>query len=158
MPNQFHRGFLGTAAPLYVDALLFTEIAMGLMLLFGSWLARTRRFKWHAVCQSAIVLLNAAVIGTMMLPAFSSRVLPKVPARLARLPYLISTIHAALGMVAETAGIYVLLVAGTDLLPIKLRFRNYKLRMRITLLLWWLALLFGVATYAVWYTPWLRRL
>lgn len=158
MPNQIHRGFLGTAAPFYADALLTTEIAMGLMLLLGFWLARTRSFKWHAVCQSAVVLLNAALIVFLMLSAFSSRVLPKLPTRLGRMPYLISTVHAALGAVAELTGIYVLLVAGTDLLPIKLRFRNYKLWMRITLLLWWMALLFGLATYAVWYGPWLRWL
>jgi uncharacterized membrane protein YozB (DUF420 family) len=157
MPNQFHRGFLGTAGPFYADTLLTTEIAMGLMLLLGFWLARARKFKWHVVCQTAVVLLNAALIVFLMLPAFRSHVLPKLPARLGRMPYLISTAHAALGTVAESAGIYVLLVAGTDLLPIKLRFRNYKLWMRITLLLWWVALLFGVATYAVWYTQWLRR-
>jgi len=140
---------LGTAAPFYADALLITEIAMGLTLLLGFWLARTGKVKWHAICQTAIVLLNAALIVFLMLPAFSARILPKLPARLDRLPYLISTAHAALGMVSETAGVYVLLVAGTDLLPIKLRFRNYKLGMRITLLLWWVALLFGVATYIV---------
>lgn len=117
MPVDFHRGFLGTAAPLCGDALLFTEIAMGLMLLLGSWLARTRKFKWHAVCQSAIVLLNAAVIVTVMLPAFRTRVVPKLPARLARPHYLISTIHAALGTVAETAGIYVLLSPGPTYFP-----------------------------------------
>ena len=157
-PEHFHQGFLGTCAPLDADAVLITEVAIGLMLLFGFWLARARKFKWHAVCQSSMVLLNAALIVTVMLPAFNARVLPKLPAKLGKIHYLISTAHATLGMLSEAAGVYVLVAAGTEILPQKLRFTNYKLWMRITLLLWWVTLLFGLATYMAWYTPWLRRL
>ena len=64
-----------------------------------------------------MVLLNAAVIVAVMLPAFNARVLPKLPARLGKMHYLISTAHAALGMVSEAVGIYVLVVAGTELPP-----------------------------------------
>jgi len=117
VPDHFHRGILGTGAPLYADAVIITEIAIGLLLLFGFWLARTRKFKWHAVCQTSMVLLNAAVIVTVMLPAFNARVLPKLPERLGKMHYLISTAHAALGMVSEAVGIYVLVVAGTELPP-----------------------------------------
>src|SRR5215470_9258295 len=111
-PEHFHQGFLGTGAPLAADAVLIMEIAIGLMLLFGFWLARARKFKWHAVCQSSMVLLNAALIVTVMLPAFNARVLPKLPARLGKMHYLISSAHAALGMVSESAALYVLVAAG----------------------------------------------
>ncbi|PYT73800.1 MAG: hypothetical protein DMG39_05210 [Acidobacteria bacterium] len=56
-------GFLRTAAPLAADVVLLLEIAMGIGLLAGGWLARTKRFRQHAWCQSVIVLLNLAVIA-----------------------------------------------------------------------------------------------
>lgn len=57
------QGFLGTAAPPYANVTLLLEIAMGVALLIGAFLARRRRFRQHAWCQSVIVLLNLAVIG-----------------------------------------------------------------------------------------------
>jgi uncharacterized membrane protein YozB (DUF420 family) len=50
-------------------------------------------------------------------------------------------------------GLYILLAAGTKLLPQKLRITNYKMWMRSVLALWWLVLLLGLATYARWYVP-----
>ena len=42
---------------------------------------------------------------------------------------------------------------GTKWLPERLRLKRYKLWMRTVLALWWAVILFGVATYARWYTP-----
>ena len=144
-------GFLGTAAPAAADWVLLLEIAMGAGLLAGAWLARKQRFRQHAWCQSAIVLLNLAVIAVMMLPSFRANVFPRIPARLGRAYYALAAAHAALGSVAEIAGLYILLAAGTRLLPEKLRLTRYKLWMRGVLVLWWLVLLLGFATYARWY-------
>jgi hypothetical protein len=58
-----------------------------------------------------------------------------------------------LGTLAELGGLYILLAAGTRLLPPRLRIRNYKLWMRTVLVLWWAVLLLGVATYGRWYIP-----
>lgn len=151
--DHVSRGFLGTAAPLYADVVLLIEIAIALILLFGVWLARQKKFKWHAVCQSAMVLLNAVVILIVMLPAFNARVLPKLPAKFNRPYYLLSTTHAALGIASESVALYIVVAAGTKLLPERLRFKNYKLWMRITLAFWWMTLFFGLATYARWYIP-----
>ena len=60
--------------------------------------------------------------------------------------------HGTLGGFAELFGIYVALVAGTNLLPAKLKFRRWKLWMHFELDLWWLVLLTGVGTYLYWYT------
>jgi uncharacterized membrane protein YozB (DUF420 family) len=53
----------------------------------------------------------------------------------------------AVGSVALLLGIYVVLVAGTPLLPRRFRFSNYKLWMRSLIAIWWVALLLGVLTY-----------
>jgi uncharacterized membrane protein YozB (DUF420 family) len=146
-------GFLGTEAPFYADVTLLVETAMGVGLLIGACLARLGRFRQHAWCQSVIVLLNGVAIVLTMVPSFRSLVLPKIPIRLGRAYYALATSHAALGAIAELAGLYILLAAGTNLLPRRLRISRYKLWMRTVLVLWWVVLLLGLATYARWYVP-----
>jgi Ca2+/H+ antiporter len=78
--NQtWNQGFLGTAAPRYADLVLLLEIAMGLALLAGALLARLRKFRAHAFCQSAIVLLNAVIIALVMRASFRVHVASKIP-------------------------------------------------------------------------------
>ena len=143
--------FLKTEAPRYASVGLLSEIAMGVTLLFGATLARMRRYRLHAYCQSLIVLLNIAVIALVMLPSFREQVLPKLPTRLGRTYYGLATAHAVLGSAAELSGLYVLLSAGTRLLPPRLRITSFKSWMRGVLVLWWLTILLGAATYARWY-------
>jgi uncharacterized membrane protein YozB (DUF420 family) len=145
------QGFLGTQAPFYADLVLVLEIAMAFALLAGAFLARRKRYRAHACCQSFIVLLNLIVVLLVMVPSFRVRVVPKIPARLGATSYSLATAHAGLGSMAEIAGIYLLLAAGTNLLPQKLRLVRYKLWMRGVLVLWWIVLLLGCATYARWY-------
>lgn len=151
------ESFLETAAPLYANLILLLEIAMGVGLLVGAQLARRRRFRQHAWCQSSIVLLNLAVIVLTMIPSFRVHVLPKIPLKLGKAFYALSTAHAALGTITEIAGLYILLAAATSVLPEKFRITNYKLWMRTVLVLWWVVLLLGFATYACWYVPQLFR-
>jgi hypothetical protein len=146
-------GFLGTAAPFYVDLILVLEFAIGLALLAGAILARLGRFRAHAWCQSTVVLLNAAVIGLVMLPSFGRQVWPRIPLQLGKSFYAMATAHAALGAMVECAALYILLAAGTALMPEKLRLTRYKFWMRRVLLGWWAVLFLGLATYARWYIP-----
>ncbi len=155
--NTVHEGFLGTTAPLYADLILLLELAMGVGLLVGAIFARIRKFQAHAWCQSVIVLLNAAIIVIFMLPSFRSHVWPRIPRKLGNSYYTMATAHAALGTVVECAGLYLLLAAGTTLVPEKLRLMRYKLWMRIVLTAWWVVILLGVAMYARWYIPSLFR-
>jgi uncharacterized membrane protein YozB (DUF420 family) len=152
-----NQGFLGTAAPRYADLVLVIEIGMGLGLLVGAVLARNRRFRLHAWCQSVIVLLNLAVIVLVMVPSFRVHVSPRIPLKLDKAYYALATAHAALGSVTEIAGLYILLAAGTKILPQRLRLTEYKVWMRSVLVLWWLVLLLGFATYSRWYVPHLLR-
>ena len=66
-------------------------------------------------------------------------------------PDVLAAVHAGLGTVAELLGLYIFVVAGTNILPKRLRFTRYKPWMRTALALWWLVLLLGVATYLRWY-------
>jgi hypothetical protein len=152
-----NKSFLGTAAPLYADLTLLLELAMGVGLLIGALLARFGRFRQHAWCQSVIVLLNVVLIVLTMIPSFHVHVSPKIPIRLGKAYYALATLHAALGGAAEIGGLYILLAAGTSVLPEKFRISKYKVWMRSVLLLWWLVLLLGLASYARWYIPHLFR-
>lgn len=145
--------FFETAAPRAADFVLALEIAMGVALLAGARLARQGRFQQHAWCQSAIVLLNLAVVVLMMIPSFRVHVLPRIPAKLGRAYYALATTHAATGTVTELAALYILLSAGTSVLPERFRMTKYKAWMRTVLVLWWVVLLLGFATYARWYVP-----
>ena len=152
------EGFLGTAASEATDLVLLLEIAMGVALVIGAWLARTKRFRQHAWCQSVIVILNAVLIALAMIPAFRVQVLPRIPAKLGRGFYGLAATHAVFGSVSEIAGLYILLAAGTRVLPQKLRLTRYKAWMQTVLVLWWVVLILGIATYARWYVPdWFRK-
>jgi len=140
-----------SAAPRTADIALLVEVTMGMALLAGAVLARRRHYRAHAWCQSAVVLLNLVVIGLAMAPSFYIQLAPKIPQSLRKSYYAVAAGHAALGVIAELAGLYVILAAGTDVLPHRLRLRNYRKWMRATLVLWWVVLLLGVATYVRWY-------
>jgi uncharacterized membrane protein YozB (DUF420 family) len=124
---------------------------MGVGLLLGALLARRKRFREHARCQSTIVLLNLAVILLAMIPSFRGQVIPKIPLKLRKSYYALATAHAALGTITEIVGLYILLGAGTSILPEKFQLTNYKAWMRTVVVLWWAVLVLGMATYARWY-------
>jgi uncharacterized membrane protein YozB (DUF420 family) len=155
--NLLREAFFETAAPRAADLVLVLEIAMGVGLLAGARLARKGRFRQHAWCQSAIVLLNLAAVVVMMIPSFRVHVRPRIPVKLGKAYYALAAMHAALGTVTELAGLYILLSAGTSVLPEKIRITKYKASMRTVLVLWWIVLFLGLATYARWYVPHLFR-
>ena len=145
------KGFLGTAASLAADRTLVIETVMGVALLVGTVFARRRQYRAHGWCQSAVVLLNLGVIAQFMVPSFRRQIAPEIPASLGEMHYAIATIHGLLGTVAELLALYVFLVAGTNILPRRLRFSRYKRWMRLALALWWIELLLGLAMYVQWY-------
>jgi len=145
------QSIMRSAAPRSVDVVLLVEAAMGMALLAGAVLARRRHYRAHAWCQSAVVLLNLVLIGFAMAPSFYIQLAPKIPQAMRKSYYAIAVGHASLGVIAELAGLYIILAAGTNVLPKRLRLRNYRAWMRATLILWWVVLLLGVATYVRWY-------
>jgi uncharacterized membrane protein YozB (DUF420 family) len=145
------NGFLGTQASFGADLNLLIQIAMGVALIVGAFLARRKRYVAHGSCQAAVLILNLALIFSVMWPSFHLQVLPHLSRHFGKRYYAIAIVHGALGAAAELLGLYILLVAGTNLLPQALRFRRWKLWMRIELALWLIVLLTGVATYFIWY-------
>jgi uncharacterized membrane protein YozB (DUF420 family) len=151
------KGFLGTAAGYGADLNLTLQLIMGLALIAGAFLARTKHYAAHGACMTAVLLLNLVPIAVVMWPSFAQLVLPRLAGHLQKRYYLVAAVHGVLGSAAELLGLYVLLVAGTNLLPEAWRFRRWKLWMRLELALWMAVLLSGIGTYIVWYTPLLRR-
>jgi uncharacterized membrane protein YozB (DUF420 family) len=141
------KGFLGTWASFGADVNLLIQIAMGIALVAGAFLARARRYAAHGICQALVVLLNLPMIALVMWPSFHTRVLPRLSTHLAKRNYLIATVHGVLGALAEILGLYILLVAGTNILPKTWRIQRWKLWMRVELALWWIVLLTGFGTY-----------
>jgi len=145
------QNIMRSDAPVTAEVVLLVEAVMGMALLAGAVLARRRHYRAHAWCQSAVVLLNLVVIGSAMAPSFYIQLAPKIPQAMRKSYYAIATGHAVLGVIAELAGLYLILAAGTNILPKFLVLKNYRFWMRATLLLWWVVLLLGVATYLRWY-------
>ena len=145
------KGFLGTQAGLGADLNLLIQVGMGIALIAGAFLARRKHYRAHGICQSAVLVLNLALIFSVMWPSFHLQVLPGLRRHFGKRYYAIATIHGVAGAVAEVLGLYIILVAGTNILPQAWRFRRWKLWMRIELALWWLVLLTGIGVYAIWY-------
>jgi plastocyanin/uncharacterized membrane protein YozB (DUF420 family) len=145
------NGFLGTGATFRADLNLVVQLSMGLALLVGMFLAKRKKFRAHKYCQSSVMLLNLVMIFLIMAPSFHKQVEPQVPGGLKEAYYLAPYTHAILGSIAEVLGLYIVLVAATNLLPRRLRFKRYKPWMRIELALWWIVVLIGVSTYFIWY-------
>jgi hypothetical protein len=120
-------------------------------LIFGAFLARAKRFVAHGICQTVVLVLNLVMICFSMWPSFHSHVLPRLPKRLGKRFYAVATIHGGLGGLAEILGLYIVLVAGTRILPETWRCKRWKLWMQIELALWWIVVLTGLITYSVWY-------
>jgi uncharacterized membrane protein YozB (DUF420 family) len=145
------KGFFGTWASFNADLNLFAQVAMGIALLAGAFLARTKRYAAHGVCQAVVLILNLPMIAFVMWPSFDARVLPRFSRHFGKRYYAIAMTHGALGALAEVLGLYILLVAGTNILPRSWRFQRWRLWMRIELALWWVVLLVGIGTYYTWY-------
>lgn len=145
------KGFFGTGATFAADLNLVTQLAMVVALLAGALLARRKRYTAHGICQATVLLLNLVMIGLVMGSSFQQQVRPALPMRLHKWYFATAAGHALLGTAAELLGLYIVIAAGTNILPAPLRFRAWKRWMRAELLLWWIVVLSGVMTYYAWY-------
>src|SRR5580698_1226778 len=145
------NGFLGTGATFAADLNLVVQLIMGTALIAGSVLAKRKCYRAHGICQTTVLLLNLLMIGLVMWPSFQQQVKPAMSKSLHKWYYEAAIMHAALGITAELLGLYIVIVAGTKVLPQWLRFKHWKWWMRTELALWIIVLLGGVWTYCAWY-------
>jgi len=145
------RGFLGTGATFEADLNLLVQVVMGVALIAGALLAKRKRYTAHGICQTTVLFLNLGMIGLVMWPSFQHQVRPALPQSLHKWYYAMATIHSLVGGVAELLGLYIVIVAGTSVLPQSLRFKDWKRWMRAELTLWSIVVLTGVGTYYAWY-------
>lgn len=140
------EGFLGRPSTFGADLNLLIQLGLGLLLLAGLLLARRSRYALHGTCQAAALVATLVMTAIWMAPAFHDNYGPTI-FRLGNRVNLAAAAHVVSGTVALLLGIYVVLVAGTPLIPKAFRFGNYKRWMRTLITIWWLALLLGVLTY-----------
>ena len=145
------KGFLGTGATFAADLNLVVQLLMGTALIAGAYLAKQKRYKAHGICHTTVLLLNLLMIGLVMWPSFQQQVKPALSKVLHKRYYEVAAIHAVLGIAAELLGLYIVMVAGTNVLPHWLRFEHWKWWMRTELVLWTIVLLSGLGTYCAWY-------
>jgi uncharacterized membrane protein YozB (DUF420 family) len=139
-------GFLGTRALLHADlSLILILISAGLFTI-GWRLAVRKKFKIHHRIQTSAAILNTFVALSVMIPSFIIYILPGIPRKLLEGTYGVTTVHAIIGALALIMGVFVLLRTN-KLVPKRLRFKNYKLFMRISYWLYMLATLVGVIVY-----------
>ena len=150
------KGFLGTGATFSADVNLVVQFLMGVALIAGGVLAKRKLYRAHGICQTTVLLLNLLMIGLVMWPSFEQQVEPRLPRVLHRWYYAAATIHALLGLTAELLGLYVVIVAGTSILPEWLRFKDWKRWMRAELTLWVIVVISGMGTYYLWYVKLFR--
>jgi uncharacterized membrane protein YozB (DUF420 family) len=145
------NGFLGTGATFAADLNLVVQLIMGTALIAGTVLAKHKRYRAHGICQTAVLLLNLLMIGLVMWPSLQHQVKPARSKILHKWYFEVALVHGVLGITAEILGLYIVIVAGTNILPQWLRFNDWKLWMRTEMALWALVLLGGLATYCAWY-------
>jgi hypothetical protein len=140
-------GFFGPAS-LLSDINLTLEILLVLGLTFGMTLARSGRVEAHRFNQTVWVLVNAALVLCIMIPSLQNAQ-PRTFADLTKVSSGLPLLHAAIGVLTLTAGLWLVLQMN-DVLPRRWHTAKWKTLMRLTLTGYWLVALLGVGIYYTW--------
>ncbi len=143
-------GFLGTTAPFQSDLSLIFIVISAVLFTIGWRLAVAKKFEIHRWVQTSAATVNAIAVAVVMIPSFIIHILPGIPSKLSQGDYGFTTLHAVIGATALLLGVFVVLRAN-GLVPRALRFRNYKLFMRTSYILYMAATVLGVILYALVY-------
>ena len=151
MDEILHQpGFLGTSANFAADMTLVLSLLVAVFFTWGFYLARVGRYQLHRWVQTGAASLNLILVGWMMVLPFRDFVAPGIPDRLGERFHGITTFHAVLGTSALLLGVFVVL-RGNELVPEALKFKNYKLFMRLAYILYMLVTLLGIWVYFTWF-------
>ena len=142
---------LGVHATAKADRTLLLSGLILVMLLLGAVCAVKKRYAIHQWCQTVAVALNIALVFQVMTSSYDEAVRPRLSKHLTERFFVVTTIHAIVGIITLVMGLYMVL-RGNDLVPKPLRFSNYKPWMRATLTLYVAQTLLGVWVYHLFYT------
>ncbi len=143
-------GFLGTRATFGPDLALILILISSTMFTIGWRLAVHQHYDVHRWVQTSAAILNASAVLAIMVGSFWGFVLPTLSAKFGQTVTAITTFHAAIGAITFLFGAFVVLRAN-KLVPVRWRFKNYKLFMRTAYGLYMLTTLIGIAVYLVTY-------
>lgn len=141
-------GFLGPGK-LAADVNLVLEVLLAVGLTFGYFLARGGNIEAHRVNQTAWVLVNAALVATIMANGLQDVKIGSA-ADLAEARVWVTWLHAIIGTLAAAAGVWIVLQMN-DIVPRRWHVRWWKKLMRATLAAYWIVVLLGFATYYLYY-------
>jgi uncharacterized membrane protein YozB (DUF420 family) len=141
-------GFLGTQATLRSDLTLLLILVTAVMFNIGFVLARRKHFTAHRWVQTSAATLNAMVVIISMVSSYYIHILPGIPARLGQGDYAVTTLHAVIGAIGLSFGIFVVL-QGNNLMPPSLRIKKYKPYMRWAYSLYMVATFSGIIIYMI---------
>lgn len=144
------KGFLGTNANFAADMTLVLGIVVATLFTIGFVLARNKKYTAHRWCQTAAVTINLILVLWLMILPFRDFVLRDVGGPREAIFYLVPSIHATIGSIALIFGVFVAL-RGNELMIKPLKFKNYKVFMRIAYGLYMAATLVGCTVYYTWF-------
>jgi len=119
-------------------------VVLGL-LLGGVWLKATKKFRQHGITMLVAVVLHAVMISVWMIPSFSSLFSSPGSINLADMFTVIILVHAFTGIASTILGIW--LVASWRLQANMKTCFAKKNVMRVTIVLWLMALVIGIYLY-----------
>ena len=143
-------GAMTTKAPRGAAISLVLIVVAAILFTVGWRLAMRRRYEAHRWVQTVAACLNAGVVLVWMIRSFTVNVVPQIPAKLNERAYAVATTHALVGVIGLVFGMFVML-RGNELVPQRLRFKNYKPYMRGAYALYLLGTVTGVILYVVAY-------
>jgi uncharacterized membrane protein YozB (DUF420 family) len=144
---MFADGFLGRGALLGADLNLLVQVAISVLLLAGMGLARRGAHRAHGLCQTSAFIVTLALTVAWMIPSLRDIYAPGLVRGVVNRVNVAVAAHVVLGGGVLLLGAWVVLVAGTPVVPARLRFQNYKRWMRTLLSLWWAEIALGALTY-----------
>jgi uncharacterized membrane protein YozB (DUF420 family) len=142
-------GLLGTNAPLEVDANFILQIVMFLVIIIGLIYKYKRKFKIHGGMMGIAVIFHVISFLTVMGPSFSGGY-EFLTTATSELGVQTIWIHAIPGAIAMILGIF--LVGAWALRPSNIAGCVRRKRiMDVTITLWFISLIFGTASYVIFY-------
>jgi len=106
---------------------------------------RRKMIRAHGIIMLLAVVVHSLTLLTIMMPSFSSSLIPHILENFATPMSIISIFHGVTGLLALLFGIWI--VAAWHLSPSTQACYRKKFAMRITLVLWLIALILGFAIY-----------